>query len=154
MKRNIFILSLTTLLVSFLFAIEIIDNFSAARLSVGRVADDKGLDRVGVVIENTENLIKVNNEDFYNKVNDLAAKNHLVVYVVKQHIDEDGQVESVVYLSSNENFLKDRLLVEAGYAGDISEGVTYSTYSEKKSNRILSFMSTIALSVQPLNHFN
>lgn len=154
MKKNIFILSLTILLVSFLFAIEIIDNFSASRLFVARAADDKGLDRVGVVIENTENLFKISNKDFYNRVNDIAVENHLMVYVAKQYIDDDGQVESVVYLSSNDDFLKDRLLIESGYASEIIEGVTYSTYSEKKSNRILSFMSTIALSVQPLNQFN
>ena len=55
---------------------------------------------------------------------------------MRQYIDDDGQVESVVYLSSNEDFLKDRLLVEEGYACDIGEGVIYSTYSEKKNQNL------------------
>lgn len=155
MKKNIFLLSILTLMFSFFFSMPIIDNLSGSRVYSHLSAyDDKGFERVGIIIENSENLIEINNKEFYSKMNQIALSNNLVIYVLSTECSTDGSSEVCIFTSTNEFLFKDTVLLEKGYINEIREGVSYSTYSETKTNRILGFMPKTPLSIRSIYDYN
>ena len=155
MKKNLFFLSFTLILAAFCYSIPVIDDFSAYRVStILHAYDDSGYERVGFTIENTDNLTSIDNYEYYSKLNECALKYDLVLFVVSQNSSGSDYPELTAYVSSNEQFLSSHILLEKGYADGISNGDIYSTYSNERNHKILSFIPRVALSVKPIKQLD
>ncbi|MEG0240707.1 hypothetical protein [Anaerorhabdus sp.] len=155
MKKNIFYLSILIILISFLFAIPVIDKISVSRTySYISSYDEAGFERVGVIIENNNSLQSVDNYTYYSFLDDCAIKNNLVIYILTSGFSkETNDMQNNIYLSTNDLFLKDRLLLYSGYADNLNENNSYTTYNNGNS-RLLSFNYPYQTSVSTIHHYN
>lgn len=151
MKKNIILLSFLTVMFAFFFAIPTIDNFSGSRVySHLSVYDDMGLDRVGVIIENTNNISDINNKDFYKFLNKTAINNNIVIYIISTDCTTDNSSEVCIFVSTNETLFKNNVLLEKDYLKQVEEGITYSTYSSDSNYKILGFMTKTPISIRSI----
>lgn len=155
MKKNLFYLAISVVVIAFMFSIPVIDKISVSRAySYMSAYDEEGFDRVGIIIEENESLQKVDNYSYYTFLNECAIQNNLVIYVLTSSLsNETNSYENNIYLSTNDLFLKERLLLFNGYAENLGEDVSFSIYGDSTS-KILSFNYPNQTNVKSLHHYD
>ncbi len=154
MKKNIFLLSICLVVISFIYTLPIFDSINLSRaVALPTVYDTNGYERIGVQIENLNNK-NIDTYEYYDFINEAAVKNNLVIYVYALGQSEEiGQYEHTIFVTTNEVYLKERVLLEEGYIDIQDEESMYATYNEKDSGKILQFFGEAAIRISAIQNY-
>ncbi len=151
MKRNISILSLLILFFALILTIIPFNLVSAFRITeYSRAYDMSGHLRTIMEIPESESLSSINPKEFYSSMEEIAKKNHLVVYSAEMNTESSESFS--LFLTDNDLYINDWLLVDGSTKINLNETNVYSTNSKNREFRISTFFPSFSLSLSNLKN--
>ncbi len=151
MKRNIVLLSLLILLFTCILTVFPFNFVSAFRLTTYmRAYDTVGHLRTTIQIPESEELAAIDSKEFHQTMAKVAKKNHLVVY--SGEANDDAYANYSFYITDNDLYLNDWLLIEGSNNINLSGENEYSTKSNNRKYKISTFFPSFRLSLSNLKN--
>lgn len=152
MKKNIFLLSLFLLIFSCALTIIPFDTISIYRLTTyPRAYETTGHLKASFSI--ADSSYDFDTKYFFETMDKLATENHLVVFCAKQN-GKNTQDCYDLYLSSNDIYIDNWLLLEGETHVDLSGNNQYVIKAEDRKYRISNFIPLASLSLSNLKNCN
>lgn len=152
MKKNIIILSTLLMIVSVIYALPLFDSLNMGRIfgySRSYHYNFHASDAIEVSDPITSHDITSTE---YNKIiNDAAVNNNVVIYIMTSSTDDLISTESI-YLTTNDIYLKEWLLLDGGYADKVDKDIIYSSVAENREFKITMFDSKIVVEVTSIEN--
>ena len=141
MRKNIFILVSVLSFLAVLFAIPVFNQISVNRVvTYGRYYDAEGYEKNTLTVVNDPALAEIDRVEFHQALNELAIKNNIVIWRLSIDTNEDSNhVRS--YLSENDIFLNDVLLLREENDENLSQNVSFSSNATERKYQIPLFFS-------------
>ncbi len=151
MKRNISILSFLILLFALILTRTPFNLVSAFRITeYSRAYDMSGHLRTTMTIPESESLSSINPKEFYSSMEEIAKNNHLVVYSAE--INAESSESYSLFLTDNDLYINDWLLVDGSAKINLNETNIYSTNSKNRKFKISTFFPSFSLSLSNLKN--
>lgn len=154
MKKNILVLVLSLFLLAGLFTIPIFNNLSVNRMATySRYYDTAGYNKIAIEIDNNIYLSKIDREEFHEKLNELANEYQILVYKLKVTTTEEQNIIRT-YLSDNDIFIENALLVKKGIPYIAKETFYSTTNSKTQEHEIPLIFSEVQVEVTSIINDN
>lgn len=148
MKRNIVILSICIIIISYIFAIPRFNDESMNRAQFFSYHQGILEDQHVITIEIQSN---VNLKDFLISLDEAFVNNNLVAYKKMSGQLIDGiPNQTILYHTSNDTRITEHILLNDGYMDPALSGKYYSTFASEDELRISTFLSTDNLAIKNL----
>ena len=155
MKKNIWILSFLLILLTFVFVYPSFNQLSIYRITeYSRYYDVENCNKIGLQIENNQFLSDLDAREYFENIDRIANENNVVVSLTDIVRDESGSELINFYLTSNDKYISKALVLEKGYADELSSGVTYSSLSDDPRHKIALIFSDTVLKVTSILNCN